>query len=242
MKFTEDVSEVIRKFDKDLRWIAVLFKKDQQQYLSNSEAEEGQTFFANLQFSDLVEIGHMSSCKTEAMVRKVSLFEGIVNDLYLPFKEKEKDDEYSRWFYSPTKQKELYIRSVLLKDFFFNLPVVASLFDVITIEANIVSRSVIPDISRNRLEPGATSHINYALGKAIHLGVRDMVAFNKTEGNTLDQFILTYYEKPSGFELNSENSQDKEKAKSSSRKKRKMVISNTDSDNSLSDPLKGIIL
>ena len=199
LKFTDgDVSEVIGKMDRELRWISILVPKDYQNTLSSDTIDTYDSIFDNLTFDNLIELGHSSYCKTRKEVRTITLFEGRRNDLYLPFDDQDRDSIF--FLRSPDKRKELYMRSVLIKDFRFNLPVLASIFEVTIIISNITSRKFIPDISRNNLDTESKKNINYMIGKAIHIGAANLLTLGTDEKQTLQNFINNFYDKKTEFE------------------------------------------
>ncbi|RKF38681.1 hypothetical protein BCY89_26825 [Sphingobacterium siyangense] len=200
MKFTgNDVSEVLEKLDRDLSWISVIVSKEFQDSLSSEELDLRDSIFDNFSFRDLVNLGHSSSCKTKTNVETITLFEGKKNNLYLPFDKKENETGFY-WWRTSEKRKELFIRSVLIKDFQFNIQISASVFEIDTIVANINSRNFIPDISRNNVGPADKELINYIIGKAIHIGASNVLPLEEDEKTTLKSFIRTFYEEKTDFE------------------------------------------
>lgn len=200
MKFTnDDVDEVIEKMDRELTWISVIVPKDYQESLYEEKLNRNESIFDKFGFKELEEIGHSDSCTTKAFVKTINLFEGRKNDLYLPF-DKTDRDSVLYWWRTPEKRKELFMRSVLIKDFRFNIPVSASIFETNIIVANINSRKFIPDISRNNVDPKAKDLINYMVGKAIHVGATNVLTLGKDEKATLHNFITTYYIKRTDYE------------------------------------------
>lgn len=198
MKFTnDDLDEVISKMDRELTWISVIVHKDTQGYLSEEKINRTHSIFDKLGIEELEEIGHSNRCETKAFVKTITLFEGRKNDLYLPFDDKDREPYYWR---TPDKRKELFMRSVLIKDFRFTIPVSASIFEIKTIVANINSRKFIPDISRNNVDSQAKGIINYLIGKAIHLGASNLMPLGSDEKLTLQNFISTFYKKTTEFE------------------------------------------
>lgn len=194
-----DVDEVIGKMDRKLTWISVFFPKDYQSSLSDETITKHRSIFDKLGFEELEELGHSEYCTTKAFVKTITLFEGRKNDLYLPF---DKTDRYSSlyWWRTPEKRKELFMRSVLTKDFRFNITILASIFETVFIVANINSRKFIPDISRNNVDPKAKDLINYMIGKAIHVGASNVLTLETVEKATLQNFITTFYEQRTDFE------------------------------------------
>lgn len=199
MKFTEDdISEVIDKLDRQLTWISIIVHKDLQGSLSDETITTNSYIFDNLGFDDLVSLGHSDSCSTKSFVKTISLFEGKKNDLYLPFNNK---SDWSPYFWRhDDKRKELFMRSVLIKDFRFDIPITALIFDIETIVVNINSRQFIPDISRNNIDSSAIKTVNYIIGKSIHLGASDILELGSQEKLTLENFIENFYMEKTSFE------------------------------------------
>jgi desulfoferrodoxin (superoxide reductase-like protein) len=201
IKFTDgDVSEVISKMEHELEWISILVTKDNQEELENEIIDYGDKIYGDFNFDNLVELGHCIACKTMVNVETIKLFEGEKNNLYLPFS---KANRYSFYYYwgSARKKMELYVRSILIRDFHFKLPITASIFDVDTIRININSRKFVPDISRNNLDEATTNLINYLVGKVIHRGAYDLLNLNPNESNTLKNFIDIFYRQKNEFEI-----------------------------------------
>lgn len=199
MKFTgDDVKEVIEKMDRELTWISVIVPKGYQSSLSDETIERRDSIFDNFGFEELEKIGHSTSCKTKTFVKTITLFEGRKNDLYLPFDKTDRDREF--WYYRNEKRKELFMRSVLIKDFRFNIPISASIFEINTIVANINSRKFIPDISRNNVDSKAKDKINYMIGKAIHEGACNVLILGTDEKATLQNFIMKFYDQRTDYE------------------------------------------
>ena len=194
MKFTnDDVDEVIDKMERELTWISVIVPKDYQGSLYNETIKRHESLFDMFGFEELEAIGHSKSCTTKAFVKTITLFEGKKNNLYLPFGKTDIDDGLY-WWRNPKKRKELFMRSVLIKDFRFNIPISAAIFEIDTIVANINSRKFIPDISRNNVDIKAKDLINYMVGKAIHIGASNTLNLGADETHTLNKFITTFYE------------------------------------------------
>ena len=200
MKFTgDDVNEVLEKLDRELKWISVIVPKDYQGSLSSEELDSRDYIFDKLTFEDLEELGHSGSCKTKTSVKTITLFEGRKNNLYLPFDKTDRDSSLYYWR-TPERRKELFMRSVLIKDFRFNIPISASIFEINTIVANINSRKFIPDISRNNVDTKAKDLINYMIGKAIHIGATNVLTLGVDEKLTLQSFITEFYSDETEYE------------------------------------------
>jgi molecular chaperone HtpG len=198
MKFTDDdVSEVIRKMDRDLKWLSIITPKDSPHLIYGEKKRSGDWIIGDLTFEDLEDLGHCTSCEIETSIEIINLFEGRKNELYLPFDKKDFDSYFS---FRNDKRKELFMRNVLIKDFRFDIPVSTSVFEIQTIVANINSKHFIPDISRNNVDAAAQQTINYIIGKAIHSGAVEILELSIDEKNTIKRFITTFYEKKTEFE------------------------------------------
>jgi molecular chaperone HtpG len=200
MKFTnDDIDAVIDKMNRELTWISVIVPKSYQASLSDEIITRHINIFNKLGIEELEKMGHSESCETKAFVKTINLFEGRKNDLYLPFDKKDGDDGLY-WWRTPKKRKELFMRSVLIKDFRFNIPVSASIFEINAIVANINSRKFLPDISRNNVDPKEAELINYMIGKAIHAGATNALTLGIDEKKTLQNFITNFYNQQTEYE------------------------------------------
>jgi len=191
LKFTKgDVSEVIEKLSKDLNWISVIYKPEEHHFIYDDDLnDEG---LDEKLFDEIIKLGHSKECSTRYFLKSTHLFEGKKNSLYLPFEQKDRDVNYS--FYRTKKHKELYIRSVLIKEFVFILPLLASVFEVDSIMVNILSKAFIPDISRNNVDLDTKFLINRLIGTAILKGALDLLSLEVEEKETLRNYIDHYYE------------------------------------------------
>lgn len=199
MKFTgDDIKEVIEKLGDSLRWITILIPREHQSSLYDEEIRTRDEVIDGVRFDELVKVGQSSDYPTYKFVKTFKLFEGRKNELYMPFvTRKERNYWYS---YNSAPRQELFIRNVLIKDFHFNLPVIASVFDISTIVVNIKSRKFIPDISRNSIDATSDEMINYVIGKTIHLAAIDNLEYGSAEQKTLQDFIGKFYQDKTEFE------------------------------------------
>jgi molecular chaperone HtpG len=200
MKFTgDDLYEVIEKMDRELDWISIIFHKKHQEHLYDEAIDDSYSIFNKLSIEELSVLGHSKRCHTRAYVKSITLFEGKKNDLYLPFDLT--DNEYKHWSYRKNKRKDLFMRSVLIKNFVFNIPALASIFEINTLVVNINSRKFIPDISRNDIDDKTKKIINYIIGKAIHSGAHKLLDLQLDEKAVLQNFIDIFYNTKTEYEL-----------------------------------------
>jgi molecular chaperone HtpG len=200
MKFTNgDLKEVLEKLENKLEWLSVLIPSHLQNSISESEIEFPYDFFDGIPFDHLAKLGQLSDCPTYAFTTEYKLFKGTNDNLYLPF---EQADLYP-WSRSLKSNKmDLFIRDVLIKDFRFNFSRTASVFEIVSIVANIKSRKFIPDISRNNLDRDGIKYVNDIIGKAIHTLAATELSYLKEEKETITSFIERFYPDVTGFEIN----------------------------------------
>jgi len=201
MKFTSDnFDEVIEKLDREIKWISLIVPKENQAELIPFSIEINDAIFEGLLFEDLVKLGHSATCPTKVYIKSINLFEGRKNEIYLPFDESENDYIMYSWRMFG-KRKELFMRSVLIKNFRFSIPISTSIFEINTIVTNINSKQFIPDISRNNVSSEVKDTINYIIGKAIHVGACDVLQLGMDEKTTLQNFIAKFYSERTRFEI-----------------------------------------
>lgn len=200
MKFTDgDVEAVLDKMSNDIEWISILFHKAYQPFLSENIIDSDSYFFENLGLEDLISLGHSDSCITKSYLKKIRLYEGEKNTLYLPFDIK--TSFYHALFgRSGIDHNYLYIRSVLIRDYNIVLPIQAEIFYVNKLVVNVNSRKFIPDISRNNLDIDTGLNLNNIIGKAIHKGVLSKIKLNRNEKEVLANFVNTFYTEKTEFE------------------------------------------
>ncbi len=199
LRYTDDdVSEVIDKMVNDLRWISILPQRDTDSMMSDQIIDNGDTFFDNLEFSDLVKLGHDDTCKTKMFEKEQNIFEGEKSNLYMPFEQKE--DNYWRYYYRKKEKQNLYVRNVLIKDFDFSFNTKASIFDINDVIVNVQSKKVVPDISRNNLDSETENRLNYSISRAIHIGLLNSEKLLDNERETLKLFIDEFYTDKTEFD------------------------------------------
>ncbi|WP_319589919.1 ATP-binding protein [uncultured Draconibacterium sp.] len=200
LKYTDDdVSEVIEKMDNDLRWISILPQRDTDSMMSDQIIDSGDYFFDNLEFDNLVELGHDDTCKTKMFERELNIFEGEKNRLYMPFEQKE-NYPWTYYYHRKKEKQNLYVRNVLIKDYDFSFKIKASIFDISDIVVNVQSKKVVPDISRNNLDTDTERKLNYSISRAIHYGLLKSEKLSEKECSTLKLFIDEYYNEKTEFD------------------------------------------
>ena len=200
LKFTGGgISDVIDKMKDELRWISILIPKSFVDEIAEEELDDYSEILDGISFDWLKRVEHALDQPTYRYVKTVDLFEGIKNELYLPF-HVNKDEP---WWYRASFKPEgnLYIRNVLIKDFHFSIPIAASIIDVVSVVINIKSRKIVPDVARNNIDPKNKDTINYVVGKAVYLGLIDSLEYTGEEQKALQDFVKSFYEVKSEFEV-----------------------------------------
>ncbi|GAB3637268.1 hypothetical protein GCM10027422_28580 [Hymenobacter arcticus] len=191
LKFTsDDTNDVIERMDRELDWISVLVTARYQNGMGDQDIEYYTTIINGLSHDDLVSIGHSSHCKTRAFAMSLNVYEHIKNDMYIDFGPAIKN--VFRYL-TNSKKEELFIRGVLLKDFAFKVPILASAFTIDSIRINLESRRFIPNISRNDVDSATRADIGYIVGKAIHLGAIDLLELTYLQKQALADFTKHFY-------------------------------------------------
>ncbi|MCY4779271.1 ATP-binding protein [Sphingobacterium sp. UT-1RO-CII-1] len=197
MNFTDDIEEVIEKLDNKLRWISILIPSSEFGNIRGGVLDnEIDELLDGISYNKLVKLGHNGECPTKSTLCKIKLFEGRKNELYLPFD----NDDLSRYFWKEGPRKELFVRSVLIKDFEISLPWVASVFELSSIVVNVNSRKFIPDISRNKMDSNSSVMINNAIGKALHKAAIDHLGYGPDEQKAIQDFVSKFYPDKTEFE------------------------------------------
>lgn len=105
-----DLFDTLERMNEKLERIAILPKKQTYEFNFNSLTELGLgiDILPGLPFHTLADHGHDLACKTLMELKSVNVFEGIKNQLYMPF------ETNSVIYTNPGNQ--LFLRNVLIKD------------------------------------------------------------------------------------------------------------------------------
>jgi molecular chaperone HtpG len=199
-KFTDGgISDVIEKLKDDLNWVSILIPNTYVKEIQEEELSRYVKLIDGVSFDWLKGLGQAPGYSSYRYFRSVKLFEGIKNELYMPFQV----NEPSMWWYrySSTTPGDLFIRGVLIKDFRFTIPFAASVFEIVSVVINIKSRKVIPDVARNDLDAKSRSTIDYAIGKAVHFALIDSLEYVGEEQKALQDFVRIFYGERTDFEV-----------------------------------------
>ena len=86
-----------------------------------------------------------------------------------------------------------YVKSVLLSGLRIKIPYLVDGVILKGAVINIFNREFIPNVSRNNISASQQEKLSYAIGKAIHLWIRDHAELSTEQKALLDVFIETKY-------------------------------------------------
>lgn len=147
------------------------------------------SIIGNYTFEDFSErFEHSISVPLEAGYVKQKV---IVNDFNMVLPYNENCMIYKDFRYEGIDKA--YIKNVLLPNFSLKVPF---LVDGIVLKGSVINinnKDFIPNVSRNNLSVIQQQELEYAIGKAIHLWVKDNISLNNEHKKLLDSFIKTKY-------------------------------------------------
>ena len=86
-----------------------------------------------------------------------------------------------------------YVKNVLLSGLRIKIPYLVDGVILKGAVINIFNREFIPNVSRNNISASQQEKLSYAIGKAIHLWIRDHAELSTEQKALLDVFIETKY-------------------------------------------------
>ena len=95
--------------------------------------------------------------------------------------------------FSWTKTDTCYVKNVLLRELKLKIPYLVDGVILKGAVINIFNREFIPNVSRNNISASQQEKLSYAIGKAIHLWIRDHAELSAEQKALLDVFIKTKY-------------------------------------------------
>lgn len=92
-----------------------------------------------------------------------------------------------------------YVKSVLLSGLRIKIPYLVDGVILKGAVINIFNREFIPNVSRNNISASQQENLSYAIGKAIHLWIRDHAELSTEQKALLDVFIETKYKETNSY-------------------------------------------
>ena len=86
-----------------------------------------------------------------------------------------------------------YIKNVLLSKLNIRLPYLVDGIILREVVVNILNSQFVPNVSRDNISEEQQEELSYAIGKALHLWIRDHVKLSDQEKDLLDEFIRIKY-------------------------------------------------
>lgn len=102
-------------------------------------------------------------------------------------------DNTFRERYSWIKTDTCYVKNVLLRELKLKIPYLVDGVILKGAVINIFNQEFIPNVSRNNISELQQEELSYAIGKAIHLWIRDHAELSAEQKALLNVFIETIY-------------------------------------------------
>ena len=130
--------------------------------------------------------GSLTPVKPEIIKKGVVTGE---SNAVLPYNEENTFKGRFRWENTDT----CYVKNVLLSGLRIKIPYLVDGVILKGAVINIFNREFIPNVSRNNISASQQEKLSYAIGKAIHLWIRDHAELSTEQKALLDVFIETKY-------------------------------------------------
>lgn len=120
------------------------------------------------------------------------IIKGVItgeSDAVLPYNEDNTFGDRYSWIKTDT----CYVKNVLLRELKLKIPYLVDGVILKGVVINIFNQEFIPNVSRNNISELQQRELSYAIGKAIHLWIRDHAKLSAEQKALLDVFIETKY-------------------------------------------------
>lgn len=120
------------------------------------------------------------------------IIKGVItgeSDAVLPYNEDNTFGDRYSWIKTDT----CYVKNVLLRELKLKIPYLVDGVILKGAVINIFNQEFIPNVSRNNISELQQRELSYAIGKAIHLWIRDHAKLSAEQKALLDVFIETKY-------------------------------------------------
>ncbi len=134
------------------------------------------------------EVGHSQEVPTYAYLEEKTVIEGS-GDKILPYVA----DKYFGGKYSFERTDFLYIKNVLISSAHLKIPFLAEGIELKGLIINVVSKKIIPNVSRNNISDAQLQALSYAVGKAIHMWICKEGDLEAEEKTLMQAFINKCY-------------------------------------------------
>ena len=134
------------------------------------------------------EVGHSQEVPTYAYLEEKTVIEGS-GDKVLPYV----TERYFGGKYSFQRTDLLYIKNVLISSAHIKIPFLAEGIELKGLVVNVVSKKIIPNVSRNNISDAQLQALSYAVGKAIHMWICKEGNLEAEEKSLMQAFINNCY-------------------------------------------------
>jgi len=134
------------------------------------------------------EVGHSQEVPTYAYLEEKTVIEGS-GDKILPYVV----ERYFGGKYSFERTDLLYIKNVLISSAHIKIPFLAEGIELKGLVVNVVSKKIIPNVSRNNISDAQLQVLSYAVGKAIHMWICKEGNLGAEEKSLMQTFINKCY-------------------------------------------------
>ena len=146
-------------------------------------------FDENITIQDLLELHNSDTFAPKIIKNKINIFEKENIETLEEYKIV-KFHKYS-WYRESNEKINLFLRSILVKDFTFENQLMAKTISLVGLTINVYLKEIVPNISRNELLPESNSLLNNTINLVTHLAAIDNFKFNDEEKQILIEFIKT---------------------------------------------------
>ena len=167
----------------------IFYPPDNQDNLEDTETLDSpyeSLFDDDISLDDLLQMYNFDLFAPKIIKIKINIFEDDTIEILEEFKTVKSHRHY--WYYQSNVKINLFLRSILVKDFTFENQLLAQTISLVGLTVNVYSKEIAPNISRNGLLPESQKILNNTINIAIHLAAIENFKFN-TEKQLLIKFI-----------------------------------------------------
>lgn len=201
LEFMEnDYEELLEKLSYGIEWITVIFDKalnvEKYSITYNEFGKNNKTIVENFTFDSLLKLRHVESCDVKILFESYKFFEAKSNELYVTYVSHTNSEFPFVSFRGFDQHDKVYVRNVLVQDFYVDIPTCSSIIEVGDVFLNIQSKKILPDISRNNFDKLTSEYLNFVIGKAIHIGAIEKFNLTGDSKDAMEKFINRFYSDP----------------------------------------------
>ena len=184
-----DIDATMDKVD-SIDDIYIFYPPENQNELCDKEtfdSPDDDLFDEEITLHDLLEIYNSDTFAPKIKKNKISVFEKENIETLEEYKTV-KFYKYP-WYINSSARINLFLRSILVKDFTFENQLMAKTISLVGLTINVYLKEIVPNISRNELLPESKNLLNNTINLVIHLAAIDNFKFEDEEKQILLEFI-----------------------------------------------------